>query len=283
MAVKSMFFNAVQSGSSYDRVYSAEDFSGYLDKIVGDGVFADPSLNLRVIAANPASMNVVVYQGQGWIKGHKVILDQSLTLSIGAANASTRKDAVIMYLDHDAREMGFAVKAGTPGSSTPPALVQTATRWEYRLATVTVASGTTAISDAMITDERGTSVCPYVAGLVEQIDASAIYAQMQAQFEAWFETIQQQVASLTGSITGLTKYEAVYTTGSSNVSSFDVTTYVSQFNQLTDKLELYINGLRLNPNEYTLSGNTVTLATTITSTMPHPDITIVVWHVDITP
>ena len=283
MAVKSMFFNAVQSGSSYDRVYSAEDFSGYLDKIVGDGVFADPSLNLRVIAANPASMNVVVYQGQGWIKGHKVILDQSLTLSIGAANASTRKDAVIMYLDNDAREMGFAVKAGTPGSSAPPTLVQTATRWEYRLATVTVASGTTAISDAMITDERGTSVCPYVAGLVEQIDASAIYAQMQAQFEAWFETIQQQVASLTGSITGLTKYEAVYTTGSSNVSSFDVTTYVSQFNQLTDKLELYINGLRLNPNEYTLSGNTVTLATTITSTMPHPDITIVVWHVDITP
>ena len=36
MAIKGMFFNAVKDGDVYDLSYNADDFSIYLDKIVGN-------------------------------------------------------------------------------------------------------------------------------------------------------------------------------------------------------------------------------------------------------
>ena len=56
MAIKGYFFNAVESGGTYDRVYNAEDVTSYLDLIVGSGVFPNPSTNLQVRAST--GMNV---------------------------------------------------------------------------------------------------------------------------------------------------------------------------------------------------------------------------------
>ena len=273
-----MFFNAVQSGDSYDRTYTAEDFSGYLDKIVGDGVFASPSVNLQVIANNPANMAVYVHAGQGWIQGHKYISSEPVGLNVAAANGvSTRYDSVNFYIDYENRVMGVRIVTGTAGQANPPALVQTSSFYEYRLAKITVGAGVTTITQANITDCRGTSDCPFVAGLIDQIDAATLFAQWNAQFNAWFNSVQSEVSELQGRISGLQRYEYLYTTpSSSSVSSFDVATYIPQFNHVTDSLELYISGLHLSPADYTLSGTTVTLTTSI---FDGADIDIVVYHV----
>ena len=80
MAIKGMFFNAVKDGDVYDRSYNADDFSIYLDKIVGNGVFPNPSTSLQARATS--GMNVAIGAGQAWIDGHKIIVtaDEVLTL-----------------------------------------------------------------------------------------------------------------------------------------------------------------------------------------------------------
>ncbi len=272
MAINSYFFNAVLQDGAYDRTYDAEDVTSYLDLLVGDGVFPNPSTNLQVLAGT--GMQVSVQAGQGWINGHKMINTAALPLTIAAANALlTRIDRVIFYVDYSARAMGIEVKTGTAAASpTAPALVRTESRWEMCLANVTVAKGVTSITQANIQDTRGNSdVCGYVAGLVQQVDTSTIWNQYDAAgnqmlasnqqvFDDWFDQVKDTLATATM----LRKLEYVFTTTSTTLSSFTVTDYLPSYKYSIDILEIYIDGLRLNDNEFSQTGATVTLAVPIT-------------------
>ena len=256
MAINSYFFNAVQSGGTYDRIYNAEDFSSYLNQLVGNGVFPNPSSQLKVVAST--GMNVVVGAGSGWINGHKMVNTADLTLTVGASDVLlNRMDAVVMYLDLDTRTMGVEVKQGTPTASTPtaPALVRTSTRYELCLATVLVAKQTSAITTSMITDTRTNgSLCGIVQGLIQQIDTTDLWQQQQEAFNEWFESVQQQFQEGKQ----FKKLEAVHAVvGGQNV--YDITDYIPTYSYLYDILELYVNGLHLTANEYTQDGSTVTI------------------------
>ena len=260
MAINSYFFNAILSDGSYDRVYNADDMTSYLDLLVGNGVFPVPSTQLQVRAST--GMNVIVGAGSGWINGHKMVNTSDMTVAIDASDVLLdRIDAVIFYTDNDTREMGIAVKKGTLSSApTAPALQQDDDRYELCLAQIYVAKQITAITPSMITDTRGNSnLCGFVQGLIQQMDTSTMFQQWQAQFDEWFEAVKDQF------VTGQTfkKYEGVYVTQQANESSFNVKTYVPYYAFAYDILEVYINGMHLNTNEYTLSNNTVTLETPI--------------------
>lgn len=262
MAIQSYFFNAVNNAGTYDRVYNADDMTNYLDMLVGNGVFPNPSTNLQVRAASPASMNVIVGAGQGWINGHKMINTAAMTLAITAADVLlNRIDAVVFYVDFNARSMGIAVKTGTLAASpVAPTLQQDTTRFELCLAQISVNKQVTAITDAMITDTRGLSnLCGYVQGLIQQVDSTTLFQQFQDAFNTWFDAVQEQFKA----IKAIRKYEGVYTTQTANESSFNVLTYVPHYLFAYDILEVFINGIHLNGNEYTISNNTVTLETPI--------------------
>lgn len=283
MTIQSYFFNAMKdTHGEYDRVYDANDVTSYLDKIVGNGVFPNPSTNLQV---KPASgMNIVVKAGQGWINGYKLINTADLPLTIEAADVLLgRIDAVIFYVDMNTREMGITVKQGTKAASpVAPTMARTTSRWEMCLAQVTVAKQATSITAANIRDTRGNSdLCGIVQGLIQQIDTTELWEQQQDEYaqavqqfeneqEAWQESSRQdfddwfdQVKDTLASATLLQKLEQVFTT-SANVTSVDVTEYIPSFKYSIDVLEVYIDGLRLDANEYTQHQNTVTFATPIT-------------------
>lgn len=271
MAIQSYFFNAIKDEQGYDRVYDSEDVTSYLDKIVGNGVFPNPSTNLQVQASS--GMNVVVKAGQGWINGHKMISTTDLPLTIAAADVLLgRIDAVIFYFDMNTREMGITVKQGTKAANpVAPVMTRTTSRWEMCLAEITVAKQVTSITAANIKDTRGnSSVCGYVQGLIQQVDTTTLWTQFQteyqqaidadqADFDAWFDQVKDTLATATL----LQKLEQVFTT-TSPITSFDVTNYIPSYKFSIDILEVYIDGLRLDENEYTLSQSTVALATPIT-------------------
>ena len=256
MAIESYFFNAIESEGTYDRVYNAEDVTSYLDQIVGNGVFPNPSTQLQVRASS--GMNVIVGAGSGWINGHKIVNTADLTLTVTASDVLlNRIDRVIFYVDMDAREMGIEVKAGTL-AATPvaPALVRNNSRYEMCLAQITVNKQITAITAAMITDTRGNSnLCGYVQGLIQQVDTSTLWTQQQEQFDDWFDGVQTQFEA--GKL--FKKLEGIYTTTQANEASFNVLDYVPSYAFAYDILEIFINGFHLNSNEFTLSNNTVTL------------------------
>lgn len=213
MSVKSYFFNAVEDGGVYDRVYNAEDVTSYLDKIVGNGVFSNPSNSLQVKFIADSQLDVAVLAGQGWIEGHKVVNTSTLQIDLDAADPLLpRIDAIIMYLDLTNRTMGFTFKKGTPAANpTAPSMTRSPNKKEYRLANVRVNAGATMISQSDITDTRGSSDCGWVTVLIDQVDTSTLFTQyevaydeamaemqawqagMQEQFEDWMSTLTDQL------------------------------------------------------------------------------------------
>lgn len=272
MAINGYFFNALKVNDEYDRIYNAEDVTSYLDKVIGNGVFPNPSNQLQVTAAS--GMGITVNAGQGWIDGHKMINSAALPLTLAASDVLlNRIDRVIFYVDYTAREMGIEVKQGTPATNaTAPALVRDATRYEMGLATVAVGKGATSITQANITDTRGDStVCGFVQGLVQQADTSTLFSQWdaagaqqiasnQAAWDAWFNQVQ---AALAGALS-IQRVSNSFTTGAATVTTFDVVTYLPTFNYAVDYLDIYVSGLKLCGNEYSMSNSTVTLIEPIT-------------------
>lgn len=260
MAINSYFFNAVLSDGVYDRIYNAEDVTSYLDLLVGNGVFPNPSTNLQVRAST--GMNVIVGAGAGWINGHKMVNTADLTLAIDAADVVlNRIDNVIFFVDLTTRTMGIEVLKGT-AASTPvaPTLTRTANRYEMCLAQIAVNKQTAAITATMITDTRGNSdLCGFVQGLIQQLDTTTLFQQWQAGFDDWFDEVKDELSTATL----LRKFEGNYVTVTANESVFNVQTYVPQYAYALDVLEVRINGLTLTTNEYTRVGNVVTLVTPI--------------------
>jgi len=260
MAINSYFFNAVENDGVYDRIYNAEDFTSYLDLLVGSGVFPNPSTQLQVTAAS--GMDVVVRAGSGWINGHKMVNTADLTLTLNNSDVLlNRIDAVIFYVDYGSREMGIEVKTGTLATTpSAPVLIRNSTRYEMCLAQITVNKQISAITAAMITDTRGNSnLCGYVQGLIQQMDSSTMFAQWQAAFDTWFNEVQSQFTA--GKL--FKKLEGITVTQTDGVTAFNVLDYVPSYSFVYDILEVYINGIHLNGNEYTLSNNTITLETPI--------------------
>lgn len=258
MAISSYFFNAVvQADGSYDRIYNSQDVTSYLDKVVGNGVFPNPSTNLQV--QMQSGMTVVVKAGQGWINGHKMISSSDMTFEIDASDVLlNRIDAVIFYLDYSQRKMGIEVKKGEPASSAvAPTMTRTASRWEMCLAQITVAKQVSAISASAIADTRGNSdLCGYVQGLIQQVDTTTLWNQFEAEFDEWFDEVKEELTV----VTLLSKLEQVFTTTANGVTTFDVLDYIPSFKYIIDVLEIYVNGLRLDSNEYSVNQTVVTLA-----------------------
>lgn len=262
MAINSYFFNAVEEGGVYDRVYNAEDMTSYLDLLVGNGVFPTPSTQLQVRAST--GMDIIVNAGSGWINGHKLVNTADLTLTVDNSDVLlNRIDAVIFYVDHTAREMGIEIKTGTLASTpSAPALTRTNTRYEMCLAQISVPKQVSAITTAMITDTRGNSnLCGYVQGLIQQVSTTTLFEQWQAQFEEWMDGVQNQFVAGKQ----FKKLEGIYTTSTANEASFNVLTYVPTYSFAYDILEVYVNGIHLTGNEYTMSNNVVTLETPIST------------------
>lgn len=261
MAIKSYFFNAVKQNDTYDRVYNSEDVTSYLDKLVGNGVFATPSTQLQVQVAT--GMNVNILEGQGWINGHKMINTSVVTLPIDAADVLlNRIDRVVFYVDYSLRAMGIEVKKGTPATTAvAPELTRTSQRYELCLAEISVAKQVASITPAMITDTRGdSSLCGYVASMIEQIDTTTLFQQFQAGFDEWFDEVKDELVTATL----IRKYEAVHFTEASSKSVFDIKDYIPQYAYELDILEVRINGLSLTNREYTKDHSTITLNTPIT-------------------
>ena len=257
MAIHSYFFNALANeDGSWDRVYNAEDFSNYLNLIVGSGVFPNPSTNLQVLAGS--GFNLVVKAGEGWIDGKKLANTTDFTITLDGSDVLlNRIDCIIMYLDYSERAMGISVLKGTPAAEpTAPELTRTSTRIEYCLAQVAVNKQVTSITQANITDTRADSdVCGWVAGLIQQVDTSTLFNQWQSAYSQYYATVKQQLDDFMETLTeelNVNTYLVQYTKfvtlqqGSSNIIPLNIKEYTYS---ATDIIDVYINGLMGVPTE----------------------------------
>lgn len=195
-------FNSVIDGDGNpDRAVKAEDWAWYFSTFIGNGVFPNPSDGLQVVA--DSAMNVLVKDGFGYINGYAFKNPTDYTLTVPTADgALPRIDRVVLRWDLASRMMYLAILEGTPSASpTAQALTRTADRYELALADISVAAGTTTITQSMITDRRtNTDLCGIVEGTVSQIDWAALTAQLNAFMSEYSESIVSDYAAYTAQI-----------------------------------------------------------------------------------
>lgn len=188
MAELSGFFDAEELvDGTYDREYVAEQFANYFKQFVSNGVFVNPTNQLKV--QSNSGMTVRVLAGWAWINGYWYQNNADLILTIPAnASAETVKHGIFVRYDSSERTISIVIGNGRTTVN------RTAPYYELKLAEITVAPGTSAISTADITDTRGlSSVCGFVKGVVDVIDTDDLFEQFTAIFEDWFNHMKDQL------------------------------------------------------------------------------------------
>jgi hypothetical protein len=264
------FFDAVNN----DRLYSADDMNKPYSRVIADGVFAanegTPSSDLQTLAAG--GMAVTVQAGQGIFASKWFENPSAIIISIPANNQlNARIDSIIAQVDkRTAGRIGSIVhRTGTASSDPqPPAINETAGVVEYRLANIEVGAGVSTITDANITDLRGSESCPWVTSLIQQVSTSTLWTQFQAAYQAQFEAfddeyheyeqLQRQawedaLAALTDELTvstNITMFSSTFTASGSGKTTV-IPINIASYDPDTDVLLVFINGILATPDKYT--------------------------------
>lgn len=249
--LKAGFFNSVDG----DRKYSADDLSSFFVKLISDGVFPNPSDNLKVVAKS--GLTVTVKEGFGFIKAKYAENTSDYDLTLDAADTDNpRIDRIVLRLSTTNRNITLNVLKGTPAASPEaPDLTRTSTVYELCLASIAVAANATAIATADITDTRGnSSLCGYVYGLIQQIDTTDLFNQYNDAFSTWFENLQTTL-TYNARVQRLTYNETLST------SSSQVHFTISDYDKDIDIVSVFVNGLKLIPTvDYSIDNTTQTIS-----------------------
>ena len=262
------FFDAVNN----DRTYTANDMNRPYKRVVANGVFATPqgtpSTDLLVESAG-SGMGILVNAGEG-IFADKWF-ESPAAISITVPNNTTlqpRRDSVIIQVDmrSSGRVGNIVYRTGTPASSPqPPDIGVVANVIEYRLANIYVAAGANAINNDAIVDLRGSSECPWVTSLIQQVDTSTLWQQYQTAYQNQYDTYTQEFEEYTSEqrqawedfLSTLTSELSVETnvimlTGSYTTigTTSTIPINIASYNPDTDVLMVFINGLMAAPGVY---------------------------------
>lgn len=192
MAEKYGFFNANKnSDGSYDRTYDASDFSSFFKRLVGNGVFDGTGTGLQVVAKS--GRTVTLKAGAAYINGYWYELTEDMTFTLPVNNgASVRTDLIVLQWSSVNRSITAATRTGV---SIISANRDTA-NYELVLADIKVGVSATEITNANIHDDRqDKNLCGIVTGLIDQLDVTEAFKQMNAQFNEWFDTIKGQLST----------------------------------------------------------------------------------------
>lgn len=187
------FFDANLVGEEYDRVYLAAQFAAYFASFIGNGVYAEHSNQLQVVAMPTPQMQVGVEKGQGWINGYWYENTDTMYLPIEVADGVlNRIDSIVLRLGFAERNMWLMVKKGTPAvNPIAPEVTRTADYYDLQLATVSIPASSIRITQAQIQDTRmNQDVCGWVTGVVKQLDTTTLFNQFETYFQEFKENNQ---------------------------------------------------------------------------------------------
>lgn len=283
-AVNSGFYDAVNS----DRTYSADDMNRPYKRLVSNGVFAtpqgNPSTDLQVVSAG-TGMQIIVQAGEGifadkWFENAAAI---NITVP---NNTSTvpRVDSVIVQVDQrtSGRVGNIVYRTGTPSSNpAAPAINLVTNVTEYRVANIYVAAGANAINNDAITDLRGSSSCPWITALINQVDTSVLFEQYQAAYQNYFNNStaafneyiseqqsawQQWFDNLTEDLTVDTNVIMLTSNYIPTVSTKTIPIGIPSYDASTDVMMVFVNGLKMTEgNQYTVSGLNLSMKASVSA------------------
>ena len=176
-------------------VYSAEDVATYLCTRTS-GVY---SKETNFAVSNTGTRQITVAPGLAWInyddfKGVSVCSREENVLTVPEAdNTLNRVDRVVLQFDTSENIAAIKLKTGTPAvAAQPPDILQNHNQYELGLCTISVPTGSTAVTAADITDTRADET---VCGVMRDGVTGIPTAQLQTQAKAMLDSLQAEVDS----------------------------------------------------------------------------------------
>lgn len=210
MAFSYGFFNA----KNLDRVYTAEDFTGYLSSMICNGVLDTYGNNFSVTAGE--KLSVLIGTGKAWLNGHYFINDTVYTLDLRKYADESLSRYVTIGISCDVsdsvRACKLEVKSGTAATApTIPVFENTDTKTYLTLASVRLNGGVTKITDANIKDYRADEKkCGYVKCILgkcrvsEMLVAMTVLTDRVQEMTGKLDTLQSTVDMLQLKVDDLT-------------------------------------------------------------------------------
>lgn len=270
MAVRCGYFNSVDG----DRKYNAEDMTMYFKGLVSDGIYQTIGNMFAVTATS--GLTVSIGTGRALVNMHWIECDAPFTITFDAASVSSDTYQLIVLrcnLADNVRSVGIFTKTSSDGTIS---LTNNDTVTELCIARVRIRANASSISQSDIRDYRGSSYCPWITGLIKQVDVSqlnaqfyeyyeeqtaelkAYMAQQKASFDSWLSSLQSELQVNTK----LKKYEYSYETTTEESEIPLISNYEDG-----DVLLVHINGvLYVEGTEFTIdtTNNQISLAKSVT-------------------
>lgn len=184
-----------------DRKFGIDLWKRFFTNLISTGVFMrDLPTSFQVV--EKSGMTVTLKAGMAYIDGVFVYMDADLDFVISPSGGSIRHDIIKVFADYTGRDADAEVDEGAVAVDGIYPLTRDTSAYEIAVADVTVGVGVASIAQSNIGDLRlDTDHCGIVTSLIEQVDTSTLYAQIQddladfqtvneASFTAWFASIQ---------------------------------------------------------------------------------------------
>lgn len=189
MAFSSGFFNA----KNMDRVYSAEDFTGYLSSLICNGIL-DTYGQCFAMSAH-TGQTIKIGTGKAWINGHYFNSDTEYILDLSPyVDASLNKYVLIGICcdtSEDVRTCSI-VTIESLGAQNPviPSFIGSATKTYLTLAAVYLSASTASIDESDIIDYReDDSKCGYVKCILGKCGVTELQTQLNDLFQEAYKQI----------------------------------------------------------------------------------------------
>lgn len=209
------FFNSVNG----DRKYNAETMSDMFKGLISDGVYKSVGESLAV--SESSGLTLKVARGRAVVSERWVENDATINITLNPAHMTlNRYTAIVLRRSLEDRNVILTTIDGTPAASpTKPDIVRNDTLYDICLAYVYVGAGANQITAQNIEDARGNAdVCGYVHMLVS---------------------------------TCLQRFENTQTVDADMTTSMYIPVDINY--EDGDYLDVYIDGLKLNDNDYTIA------------------------------
>lgn len=174
----------------FDRAENSEFYALIWDKLITDGVLADPADCFQIIAGE--GMTVIRKPGFGLVRGRFAYDELEAVLELSAAPRQySRIDIVVLRCNYLERTCEVVVKEGEVAASpVPPPLEQPASGdlYELCLAEITINANMTAISQSHITDTRyDSSKCGVITQAIDHLETSVFYDQLNTFYDEFVQ------------------------------------------------------------------------------------------------
>lgn len=184
MSLKSGFFNSRYNDR---RLYEAPDMANMFEGVVEEGVLM--SYGGRFFVKAQENNVLTIAPGRAWWNSHWIVNDSPITILVADQVTEETYDAIIFDISEENREVVPLIEYEVDPEN------PTFTSNQMPIAYVHRFAGEESITQSNVIQLVGSSLCPYVIGIMSSLTNDAVKASFADIFEPWFLNLRTNLDS----------------------------------------------------------------------------------------